>query len=116
MNKYSNKTEFADLVPTYAFGRRLCVTRPGYIGFLPSLSYAGDYICLLYVAQVPFVLRSPQNPESHLFTSPTRRYRLRSTQNPRRYHLVWEAYVHGIMDRELSGRYVEPKAEYFEII
>lgn len=98
--------DFGTLIPTCAVGRRLCVTKLGYIGFVPPLASEDDVICLIQGAQVPFVLRPAQISGSYS-VSPS----------VRKYQLVGEAYVHGVMDGELIGREMEEvKMQELEII
>jgi hypothetical protein len=59
------------------------------IGISPALLEAGDMICILSRGATPFVL--PRD--------------LRSSPSKRRFQLVGEAYVHGIMHAEAIGQY-----------
>ncbi|MCJ1405295.1 hypothetical protein MMC11_008522 [Xylographa trunciseda] len=61
-------------------GRKLCVTRNGYLGMVPSESRVGDSFCIFSGFPVPFVLR----------------------KQGEHYMLIGECYVHGIMDGELT--------------
>ncbi|KAK3385729.1 hypothetical protein B0H63DRAFT_473494 [Podospora didyma] len=61
-----------------------CATEKGYIAMVPRLSRAGDSIGLIYGRDAPFVLRGDGNNTQAI--------------SPRRYQLVGDAYVHGIMD------------------
>jgi hypothetical protein len=58
-----------------------CTTKKGYMCMVPPMSKVGDSICLIYGVWVPFVLRA-------------------SVEDPKRYQLVGDSYVHGIMDGE----------------
>ena len=63
-------------------GRRFFTTREGYIGLAPSRTTAGDLVCVIQGANVPFILR------------PT----------GENYVLVGECYCHGIMHGEAMLR------------
>ncbi|KAF2818324.1 HET-domain-containing protein [Ophiobolus disseminans] len=69
-------------------GRRLFHTSKGYLGLGPALLQAGDLVCVLAGGAIPFVLRQDA----------------RSSPSKRRFKLVGEAYVHGIMHREATGQ------------
>jgi hypothetical protein len=69
-------------------GRRLFHTSKGYLGLGPALLQAGDLVCVLAGGAIPFVLRQD----------------LRSSPSKRRFKLVGEAYVHGIMHGEAADR------------
>lgn len=58
--------------------RRLFVTREGYIGLALEDAEVGDCVCLVWGAEVPFVLRKVDG----------------------QYKLIGECYCHGIMDGE----------------
>lgn len=55
--------------------RRLFYSKKGYFGLGPAVMQPGDIVCVLFGAQVPFILRRKDS----------------------RYQLVGESYVHGIM-------------------
>jgi hypothetical protein len=64
-------------------GRRVCITKKGYLGLVPDYSEKGDIIAVVVGAQTPFVLRpADQAAEGN------------------KYRLVGECYIHGIMDGE----------------
>ena len=63
-------------------GRRFFTTREGYIGLAPSRTTAGDLVCVIKGANVPFILR-PTGED---------------------YVLVGECYCHGIMHGEVMLR------------
>jgi hypothetical protein len=67
-------------------GRRLFHTSKGYLGLGPALLQAGDLVCVLAGGAIPFVLRQDS----------------RSSPSKRRFKLVGEAYVHGIMHGEVA--------------
>ncbi|KAF2817429.1 uncharacterized protein BDZ99DRAFT_493248 [Mytilinidion resinicola] len=79
-------------------GRRLFITRKGYIGLCPPHTKTGD---LLYVApglHVPILLR----PESFVM----QQYRGTST-SASTYRLVGECYCHGLMNGEAMPKKIE---------
>jgi hypothetical protein len=67
-------------------GRRLFHTATGYVGIGPTLSQRGDIVCVLAGGAVPFVVRRD------------------SSRPRRRFELIGEAYVHGIMHGEATSR------------
>jgi hypothetical protein len=112
MRSYDVKEMFATLLPTCAFTRRLCITEHGYIGMVPPLTVGrdekgeGDVICLIRGAHVPFVLRPV----------PTGDPRSKAPRK-KRFQLVGEAYIHGIMDGEMAKWEEENLVEdLFEIV
>ncbi|KAF1972664.1 HET-domain-containing protein, partial [Bimuria novae-zelandiae CBS 107.79] len=70
-------------------GRKLFNTVTGYVGIGPASSQPGDMICVLAGGTVPFIVRRD----------------VRSRRLSRRFALIGEAYVHGIMHGEATGRY-----------
>jgi hypothetical protein len=83
-----------------SFPRSFRVTDEGHIAMVPQLSEPGDAICVIYGAQVPFVLRRVTDGlEEELGV---------------RYLLVGECYVHGMMDGEALR--LGNRAEDFEIV
>ena len=64
-------------------GRRFSTTREGYIGLAPSRTRAGDVVCVIKGANVPFILRP---------------------RGENKYILVGECYFHGIMHGEVMLR------------
>jgi hypothetical protein len=66
-----------------AFSKRLsngrfCITKKGYVGFVPYKAKLGDEICILQGGAVPFCMRRIPRTESE-------------------YKLIGESYIHGIM-------------------
>jgi hypothetical protein len=59
-------------------GRKLAVTRQGYLVLAPDRAAEGDVVCILQGAKVPYVLRKRRDA----------------------FELVGEAYVHGVMNCE----------------
>ncbi|KAF4636845.1 hypothetical protein G7Y89_g1239 [Cudoniella acicularis] len=113
MRSYDVKEMFATLIPACGLNRRLCITENGYIGMVPPLAVnrgekcEGDVICLIRGAQVPFVLRpvTSIDPGSHEMAA-----------GRRRFQLVGEAYIHGIMDGEMARWEDKNSEESIEIV
>ncbi|KAF2647283.1 HET-domain-containing protein [Lophiostoma macrostomum CBS 122681] len=74
-------------------GRRLFHTSKGYVGIGPVVLQGGDIVCILSRGAMPFVLRR----DSH------------SRRSKRRFALIGEAYVHGIMYGEGVSKYCDGK-------
>ena len=73
---------------------RLAVTEKWYIALAPKETEVWDWVCVLYGGQLPFVIRGVE----------------------RHFELIWEAYLHGIMDGEaLKGVDVKNVERDFEI-
>ncbi|KAI0389617.1 putative heterokaryon incompatibility protein [Xylariaceae sp. FL0594] len=70
----------------YTRERMFAVTQSGYMGLVPPFAEAGDVVCIIPGAQVPFLLRSCGDGEGQGFT---------------RWQLVGETYFHGMMDAEM---------------
>jgi hypothetical protein len=64
------------------FKRKVCVTKDGYVGLVPTFAEPEDLICVLFGICVPLVLRT-------------------SKSEPSKYQLIGESYVHGMMDGEI---------------
>jgi hypothetical protein len=77
---HSSASEYGQLTMRGWAGRRVCVTRKGYVGLVPPLTMIGDVIVIIVGAQTPFVLRAAGTKRSK--------------------QLVGECYVHGVMDGE----------------
>ncbi len=90
--KYGS-AKFGLLFTNCGLGRRLCITKRGYIGAVPPLAREGDVVYLIQGAQAPFVLRSVATTDTGSNESSSNSFKL-----------VGEAYVHGIMDGEFYGR------------
>lgn len=84
-----NKSANAARYETYAKicdDRRLALTKDGHIALVPLFARPGDLCCVMLGMVTPFVVRLASNlNEDH----------------GKLYHLVGEAYVHGIMAGEL---------------
>jgi hypothetical protein len=74
-----------------ASGKRFFVDEGGWMGLAPEAAQEGDRICLLFGAQVPFVIREHANSDGNMTIE-------------KRWRLVGECYVHGIMDGEVVKR------------
>lgn len=72
-------------------GRRIFHVSNGYVGIGPGVLQAGDMVCVLSGGAMPFVLRRDS----------------RSRQSKRRFALIGEAYVHGIMHGEATRTYCD---------
>jgi hypothetical protein len=99
INKYDVQKQFSVLFPACGLGRRLCITKSGYIGMVPPLSVQyngkvkGDVVCIVQGGQVPLILRPiPMDDLAAPSTS--------VGAERQRFRLVGEAYIHGIMDGE----------------
>lgn len=89
---------FADFMDSFSQAtktRKFFITMDGYIGLCPAATQFGDVACLLYGAQVPFVLR----------------------EEAEHYVLIGECYCHDIMDGKLIPQIDAGKLEsqMFEI-
>lgn len=82
--------------------RRLFYTSKGYLGLGPALLQAGDIVSVLAGGTIPFVLRRDS----------------RSSPSKRRFQLVGEAYVHGIMYGEAVNEFAvnDPAKVAFNIV
>ncbi|KAJ4345892.1 uncharacterized protein N0V89_012028 [Didymosphaeria variabile] len=65
-------------------GKRLYITRRGYLGMCPDPAVAGDSVVVFCGARLPYVLRARGEEDRHTF--------------------LGEAYCHGMMDGEVLGR------------
>ncbi|KAE9377520.1 hypothetical protein N431DRAFT_434742, partial [Stipitochalara longipes BDJ] len=74
--------EYGKLVKVVGSGRRVAITKKGYVGLFPPLTEIGDAVCVVEGAPAPFTLRKVDS------------------QEPLRYRLVGENFVLGIMDGE----------------
>jgi hypothetical protein len=71
------------MMRTVCRGRTFLITEKGYYGLGPRITKPGDLCCVLFGADVPFILRKVDGAE--------------------KYKLVGEAYIHGLMDGEAMG-------------
>lgn len=80
---------FSNAIGSACNDRRFAVTKKGYLAMVPKLAEAGDRVCLIFGADVPFILRKAPLQKS------------RDKYGDRQcYYLVGESFVHGIMDGE----------------
>jgi hypothetical protein len=86
-------TEYGKLMKNTSIGRRVAITKKGYIGLFPPLREVGDVVCVVKSASTPLTLRPVDS------------------QWPLRYRLVGENFVLGIMDGEAL-----PPADLLSII
>jgi hypothetical protein len=61
--------------------QKLCRTRGGYVGLVPTSAEAGDHVCVLSGGIIPFVLRD-------------------SAERPGMFRMVGGCYIHGVMKGE----------------
>ncbi|KAL8717738.1 MAG: hypothetical protein Q9225_005049 [Loekoesia sp. 1 TL-2023] len=69
-----------------ARNRQFCVTKNGYIGWIPLSARVGDRICLFLGGQVPYVIRPHKKKKGD-------------------WQFLGEAYIHGIMKGEAFKKY-----------
>ncbi|KAH7117448.1 heterokaryon incompatibility protein-domain-containing protein [Dactylonectria macrodidyma] len=87
--------EFEGPMGIHIVRRRFCVTEGGYIGVVPPESQVGDYVCIVYGAQTPFVLRLFDEDE------------MVNGQMGDIHELVGDCYFHGMMNGEMVAGDVE---------
>jgi hypothetical protein len=80
--------------------RRFCFSENRYIGLVPPFAQTGDSICVILGAQTPLVIRRVES--------------MAKERENTRYHLVGEAYFHGLVDGEALAHGGE--TELLEII
>ena len=68
----------------YTLGRRLAVTKRGYIGLVPKETKMGDHVSVLFGSEVPIILRKRQSSG---------------------FEVVGETYIHGIMEEEVIEKW-----------
>lgn len=79
LQEYQRHVGFFAATKIMATGRTLCLTKKGLIGWCPDSAEAGDQICIVAQAAVPFVVR-PYDAETYTF--------------------VGDSYIHGAMNGE----------------
>ena len=87
-------TDFRNCAVSRCAGRSFIQTRDGRLGLAPKGTKMGDYVCLFLGGDVPFVLRPMKYGT---------------------YSFVGEAYIHGIMEGELSSDLIGIRLRSFEI-
>ena len=80
--------------------RRLAITKQGRFALVPQFAKPGDVCCVFLGMVTPFVLRPREIQIGHKSTY---------------YHLVGEAYVHGVMSGELVNGLHEKDIEKKEV-
>ncbi|KAF2811279.1 uncharacterized protein BDZ99DRAFT_519929 [Mytilinidion resinicola] len=83
-----------------AVGHRFFVTQNGYFGLAPATTSTRDYVTILAGGPVPYILRPVSDEVSIEYIHGTATSALG-------YRILGDAYVHGIMDGELSNRKFE---------
>jgi Heterokaryon incompatibility protein (HET) len=88
------------------FQRNFCITEMEYMGMVPKYAAVGDDICLIYGAQVPFVLRAINGDKEGRGEHETgedietNEEDDGNEESKKVYELVGECYIHGMMDGE----------------
>lgn len=68
---------------------RVCLSRRGYAGIVPTITQVGDLVCIFHGSSMPFILRKNEERE-------------------RLYRLIGKRYINGMMHEEpLSFKGVE---------
>ena len=75
-------------------GRRLFVTRRGYIGLCPSSGKVGDVVAVLLGGSTPFIFSAMSKGERRLGEGDS------EIQGQNAFVLIGDCYVHGSMDGE----------------
>lgn len=79
----------------YALGRRLIITKRGYIGLAPSTAKKDDRVSILFGSEVPIILRKRHSGG---------------------FEVVGETYIHGIMEGEVVEEWKNGLVEAGKII
>ncbi|KAI1419219.1 HET-domain-containing protein [Xylaria sp. FL1777] len=98
---------FSQRVARTILDRRFFLTEKGYIGLAPDDVNEGDMICALAGGRLPFILRDASTTSKRLG---------KSTDIPRTYKLVGDAYLHGIMDGEAVAGVNEESFQTYKLI
>jgi hypothetical protein len=80
--------------------RRFCFSEKGYVSLVPPLAQTGDLICVMLGEQTPLAIRRAES--------------MAKEREGTRYHLVGEAYFHGLMDGEALAH--KGETELLELI
>jgi hypothetical protein len=68
---------------------RVCLSRRGYAGIVPTITQVGDLVCIFHGSSMPFILRKSEEREGL-------------------YRLIGQSYINGMMHEEpLSFKGVE---------
>lgn len=101
--------EFSASFNTVRIGRDFCITRKGYIGWIPFGSLIGDCVVIMPGGRVPYILRPFCDDEAEDIVAT---WDAGWPDNPTtvpHYTFIGDAYIHGIMDGEAyDGRKLEP--------
>ena len=81
-------TTFSQATDSATINQRFCITKDGYMGLVPDVATPGDIIAVFLGGVVPFVLRPISGDEG-------------DNKWEKRYLLVGECYVHGVMNGEV---------------
>lgn len=80
-------------------GRNYCITRKGYVGWVPEEAEVGDEVCMLDGSRLPFLLRWKAEKENK--------------EGEPGYELLGDVYLHGLMTGmgvyELNGKGVKKR-------
>ena len=87
-------------IPVAVLGRKFFITKTGYIGIGPSTIREGDEVWVAATCRVPIIARKSEDETIRLLSD--------NTVFPL-YTLVGDAYVHGIMDGEMTGNWEQDK-------
>lgn len=102
----------------YMKGKRLFITKHGYLGTSTSATRVGDELCCFWGADVPFVIRmckkNPPNREERMSR------RDAQSHADLKWEIVGESYVNGIMYGELfrlleNGQKVQPLIDHIKL-
>ena len=89
-------------------GRQVFISKKGYLGLCPPYTLKEDLIYVLPGIHVPIALR-PVNSDSK---NKHKKNRGSKKTSPKRFHLVGECYVHGLMRGEaMSLKITKEKIE-----
>jgi hypothetical protein len=96
--------KLSELLSRRAQGRKLAVTRKGYLVLVPDRAEEGDAVVVMKGARVPYVLRGMEREGQ------------REEKTERGFELVGEAYVHGYMDGLVFEYTMERDCEWITLI
>jgi hypothetical protein len=92
----TTRARFRDMVfriGATTVGKRLCLTKKGYLAIVPPGTRQGDSVCLIWGATIPFVI----HPHAD------------GPQQPHKYVIVVGAYIQGIMKGEMTHHALQLK-------
>lgn len=100
-HRLGDALRFATAAGYASGGRRLFHTSGGYLGIGPAIAQHGDKVCILSGGATPFILRHMPHAK----------------KSSRRFLLIGEAYVHGIMEGNIPlHKDDQRKPKRFEIV